>query len=1518
MVEQQNSDQKGIDKNSMLNVLSVLKELSKFGIFVYVEDGKLKTKSDKSALTSNVIELIKSNKDALIEYLTNAELELTTEFKITKQQRNTEDPIVLSYAQQRLWMLDKIEGGSSHYNIPVALELKGELDPVAFEEAFRSILARHESLRTVFREKGGEPVQVITSAEQFSVSLEDLTKLEEYLRKETIIMRLQAEALAPFDLSQDLMLRVNLLKSEEQVHIALVTMHHIASDGWSSGILIKEFSELYSARVVGRHSQLQELAVQYADYAHCQRNWLQGEVLDKQLDYWEKQLAGIPVVHSLPLDKPRPKEQGFTGGVKTSKIEKTASDALNQHCQAAGATLFMGLHAVFSVLLSRYSNETDIVIGSPIANREQAEVAGLIGFFMNTLILRSDLSGCPDFDHLLAQSKEMLLDAYAHQQVSFEQIVERLKPQRSLSHSPLFQVMLVLQNNENSELTLPDLSLSALANEEVMAKYDLTLTVVEEDDGLFLQWEYSSSLFEGETIERMSTHFNQLLTQLVGAPQESVFTIPMLSERERVDQLVNWNDTAQAYQQDKCIHELFEEQVAAQPNEVALVFEDQRLTYIELNGQANQLARYLIQEKGIKPNSLVGICVERSLDMVVAILGILKAGGAYVPLDPNYPEARLVYMLEDAQLATVISDSDARRNTPISQEKAVCLDDKSVQERFANYAKDNLAVSELGLSSSDLAYVIYTSGSTGQPKGVMVEHRNLNCFIQGMSPVFVEEKGIWLAVTMLSFDISTLELLGTLINGYKVIVAPEQGLKLSFMEKQQPIKPMEFGLFFFGNYQPEHNESLYHLLLESAKFADENGFSAIWTPERHYTEFGGHFPNPAVTGAAIAAVTERISIRSGSVVLPINNPVKIAEDWSVIDNLSNGRVGLSLASGWNVNDFVFAKDAYENRHQQLFESVDTIRSLWNGEGFDATNVRGEEVKLNVYPRPVQESLPLWLTIGGNPEGFIQAGKKGLNVLTHLLGQTFGELAEKIALYREAWNEAGHQGRGHISLMVHTFVGDDDEQSLQSVKAPFKKYLFSSFDILKQFEIEGVEADESLDMDMLLELAFNRYARSSALFGGIETCIEKSRHIQALDIDELGCLLDFGVPAEKVLASLPRLKQVMDAFNVKSKPRESVIDLVERHKVTHMQCTPSFANALLAVSDETPRLASLKRLLLGGEALPEQLAREMKDKTQAVLHNLYGPTEASVWATSHEYNVDDSEVYIGQPIKNYKVFVVDANFQLVPQGVPGELLIAGDGVARGYLNRDELTNTLFIDNPFGEGKAYLTGDLVCWTKDGLLKYLTRKDNQLKISGYRIEPGEIEAAIEQLDTIDKAIVVCTGEGDNRKLAACVINNEGTLDINFARQQLRALLPQHMIPSNWTQLDGFPLTANGKIDRKVLAQTQFQIDVPLKTVVTTMEQELAQIWSDLLKIEVTKVGRDSNFFALGGHSLLSLTLLNRIKDTYQVNLEFADLITQESLMALAEFISFKINEVQRTEQFRAVSQAVKQEGDAESLVI
>lgn len=746
----------------------LINSLAAAQVSVSIENGNLALSAPKGAVTAELLTAIKAQKFELLNFL-----QQESSIGQTITQADREQPLLLSFGQQRLWFIDQMES-STAYNLGETLRLFGSLNYSALNSAFSTIFERHECLRTCFiQDENGIPVQVVQEAKKCNISIADYSDLPTEEQQRRVREIHEQEAMQTFDLSCDLMLRARLLKLSESEHVLLVSMHHIAFDGWSTAILLREFAACYQAYLEGKDCDLPPLAIQYIDYAQWQRNWLKGEVLEKQMEYWEQQLADLPATHGLPLDRPRPAHQTFVGQTHSSHINQDLSAPLHRLCKQQGATLFMGLQAVFAVLLARFSGERDIVVGTPVANREQAEVAASIGFFANTLVLRTDLSDQPSFVDLLGRSRQMLLDAYAHQQVPFEQIVERLQPERSLSHGPLFQILLQMQNNERSDLVLSDLTIEGIDLGVNTARCDLTLDISEVDTGLALKWGYNTDLFDLVTIKRFARHFELLLAALVATPKNSVFDVEFLAPEEKELQLKNWNDTTADFPDQVCIHELFEHQVAKNPNAIALELENQQLSYSQLNQRANQLANYLITEKSVLPDSFVGVCLERSLDMVVAILGIYKAGAAYVPLDPGYPQARLNYMLEDARLNTVITHNQLLTSNVISAQQAICLDVDELQSLLARMPSDNPVTD---VSPTSLAYMIYTSGSTGDPKGVMIEHRALVNRVHWMDRTYgCDHDDRILQKTPFSFDVSVWEFVWPLAAGARLVLAKPGG-----------------------------------------------------------------------------------------------------------------------------------------------------------------------------------------------------------------------------------------------------------------------------------------------------------------------------------------------------------------------------------------------------------------------------------------------------------------------------------------------------------------------------------------------------------------------------------------------------------------------------------------------------------------------------------------------------------------------------------------------------------------------
>jgi len=679
-----------------------------------------------------------------------------------------EGRLPLSFAQQRLWFLDRLEPGMSLYNVPLAVRLTGQLDVEAFGRTLSEVVRRHEVLRTRFAEVDSGPVQIICEAEPVPLPLTDLTLLAE-AERETAARRLaEAEAQKSFDLSTGPLLRAKLLRLAEEEHVVLLTMHHIVSDGWSLGLLIKDVATLYESFSKGEPSPLAELPIQYADYAAWQREWLQGEVLETQLSYWRRQLGGELPVLELPTDRPRPPVQTYRGARHTLALDREATQSLKGLSRREGCTLFMTLLAGFQALLARYTSQEEIVVGTPIAGRTRAELEPLVGFFVNTLALRTDLSGDPTFVELMKRVREVTLGAYAHQEVPFEKLVEELQPERDMSRSPLFQAMLILQNVPLETLELPGLRVSGMGGEVDTAKFDLTLSFVESGGSLRGTLEYNTDLFDSSTVARMARHFQILLESLAADAGQRVSLAPMLTAEEQEQVLRRWNETGKDYGAERCVHELFEEQAARTPEAVAVIFGEQQLTYAELNGRANQLAAHL-RTLGVGLESRVGISVRRSLEMAVGVLGILKSGAAYLSLDPAYPRERLAFMLEDAGAGVLLTEESLAASLPESGARVVSLE--ADRERIAALSTENVSV---GAVPGNLAYLIYTSGSTGRPKGVAMSHGALFNLLRWQLENSAFERLRTLQFASLSFDVSFQEIFSTWCAGATLVMLHEE------------------------------------------------------------------------------------------------------------------------------------------------------------------------------------------------------------------------------------------------------------------------------------------------------------------------------------------------------------------------------------------------------------------------------------------------------------------------------------------------------------------------------------------------------------------------------------------------------------------------------------------------------------------------------------------------------------------------------------------------------------------------
>ncbi|SEK20486.1 natural product biosynthesis luciferase-like monooxygenase domain-containing protein [Roseivivax marinus] len=1025
---------------------------------------------------------------------------------------------------------------------------------------------------------------------------------------------------------------------------------------------------------------------------------------------------------------------------------------------------------------------------------------------------------------------------------------------------------------------------------------------------------------------RISPEHARLLARRLEAlaaedPTTPFAELPRLSEAE-AEAIRGWNAT-ETRVTPATMHTLFEAQVDRTPEATALIFEDRRLDYATLDARANAAA-HILRGMGVGPGTVVGLACARSFDLVVGAYAILKAGGAYLPLDPAYPEDRLRHYLSDSGARMVVTQSALADGLPGRGLATLCLDTDPRLARAPTTRPVPRAV------PGDLAYLIYTSGSTGVPKGVMVEHAQVANFYAGMDAVVPEPDGTWLAVTSLSFDISVLELFYTTARGATVVIASDADRSTV---SRGPVRRrgMDMSLYYWGN-DDGIGPDKYRTLIEGARFADKAGFCAVWTPERHFHAFGGPYPNPSVTGAAVAAVTDRIGVRAGSCVAPLHHPARIAEEWAVIDNLTDGRAGLAIASGWQPDDFVLRPENTPPANKPaMIETIDTLRRLWRGEAVAFPRADGSLHEVVTQPRPVSRELPVWVTTAGNPETWREAGRLGANVLTHLLGQSVAEVGEKIALYHAALREAGHDpARFSVTLMLHTYLADSREAAREIAREPMKDYLRSAAGLIKQYawafpafkRPQGVDAAHQLDLGTLsadelegiLDFAFERYFTDSGLFGTEDDAVARAEALSAIGVTEIACLIDYGIAPDAVLDGLRPLARALDRMAAQPGPAKddfSIAAQLVRHRVTHLQCTPSMARMIAMSDDARDALSGLRHLFLGGEALPGPLVEEFAALTGASVTNMYGPTETTIWSATSAARPGAGVVDLGYPVANTALHVLDDDRVPVPVGAEGELWIGGAGVTRGYWNRPDLTAERFALDLSGRGRMYRTGDLVRRRADGRLDFLGRADGQVKLRGHRIETGEIEAALEADPHVRQAAVVAREDrpGDLRLVA--YVAGPG-IDAGALKARLGARLPAIMVPSRFVVLDALPLTPNRKVDRGALpapdkaAPTEraeaykdqrlpegrgaraIGIAAPKARAIAPApsrrgaaatvahaagnhadrdgaQPRIATIWARILGVP-TPSGGDS-FFDMGGHSLLAVEAHRAIRDELSV---------------------------------------------------
>ena len=1263
--------------------------------------------------------------------------------------------------------------------------LREPLDVAAFERAWNEIGARHPILRTRFRWEGVEaPVQEVLAEAIVPYAHTDLRALGPEAQEAAITRYLAEDRRRGFDFAAAPLFRVATFQIGDEEHRLVWTYSHAILDGCVTFVLREVFA-VYEARRRGEAPVLEERRP-YRDHI----KWL-GEHLREtepaSRAFFSELLRGVeaqPGLDALARAVPDESLPGY--GAMPFRLSRATSDALRAFADANALNVPVFIEAAWAHVLATFSSDSgsgagrdDVVFGTTRACRrssvEGAEAT--IGFFINTLPIRAVLAADGEVLTLLQRLRAHQKALRPHEHVGLVEVASWSELPRG---AKLFDTIVVI-NDLHNDTRLKKLG-GAWATRD-FDWHDQTDSAVSLmaycDDELHFKLSYDRSRFDDRAMRRVADLVLLTIEAMVAQPHARLDTLPRMTAREAEELAVLEEGPRVQVTGPRCVHHAFEEQVDRSPDAVALVFGDRSITYRALDERANRVADAL-RALGVGPDVVVGIFVPRSIEMMIGLLGILKAGGAYLPLDPAYPRERVAMMVEDTKAAVIVTVDSLRAALPAHGGRTLALDAPELAAPLPRRT-------DAGATGESLAYVIFTSGSTGRPKGAMIEHRNVLNFFAGMDAVLGGVPGVWLAVTSISFDISVLELFWTLARGYEVVLQRELsgGGEASTTPSKKRARPIDFSLFYFAADAGDSavGAAKYRLLLEGAKFADANGFSAVWTPERHFHPFGGLYPNPSVIAAALATITTRIALRAGSVVLPLHNPIRCAEEWSVVDNLSNGRVGLSFASGWHARDFALAPDHFADRRRLMAEGIETIRALFRGEAVPAKSGDGSAITVTMYPPSVQRTPPIWVTAGGTPETFAMAGRIGANILTNLLVMSADDLVKNIAVYRAAYAAAGHPGEGHVTVMLHTFVGRDLDEVRAKVRGPFLEYLRTSTDLVNKARWEltaFAKADQQRaptdgardldglskeDMDAILDHAFERYFHAAGLFGTPETCRATIDRLSLMGVDEVACLVDFGVDEASVLASLVPLCELKDAVNREDEATPPAVvadipigDQIVRRGVTHLQCTPSLAAILAREPATLSALAKLDTLLLGGEAVPPALVARLRTAFTGRMLDMYGPTETTIWSTSSTIGGGDDPVTLGRPIVNTRVAVVDRALRRVPLGVPGELLIGGEGVVRGYLDRPDLTAARFVVDPATSTRMYRTGDLAKFLPDGSLAFLGRIDNQVKVRGHRVELGEIEACLGAHPAIREAAVVATKEGsEDVRLIAYVVPAE-----------------------------------------------------------------------------------------------------------------------------------------------------------------
>ncbi|MEQ1963770.1 amino acid adenylation domain-containing protein [Xenorhabdus khoisanae] len=1248
-----------------------------------------------------------------------------------------EDAYPLSAMQKSMAWQAEIERDSSVYRVVTSLTLELPLDGQLLQQAIEETYRRHPLLRSSFDQSNySQPIQLVHHEVSVDITAEEsLSHLTEQQQQQFIQHWVEQAKFHYLDLNKAPCLAFYTHQLNPQRFQLSVIEHHVVLDGWSDIMMLDEIIENYRDLRENRQPQHAVLTSHYRDFVAAEQEIIQ----DKNATaFWQSQLAELN-----PAPLPRAEKTGNTCHKRIqaslpTELYETLQTLVVTH-QLPLKTLLIAAHLKVQAVLTGQKNvATGLVFNARPASQDADK---MIGVFLNTLPLALSIEQ-ESFIDLARRVQQFEAEAWPWGRYPFTAM------QRDYGQEIVLDSYINYMDFHRNWGATGSVVSQAFGVADTNFALAVNYLMDPVRKSLSLWFDCNLGQLSEAMCDLLPQYYLKALQQMAEDPLQGVFASSLLP-REQYEQIQQWNNTVQAYERDYCAYQQFEHQAKHFPDREALCCRDQSVSYAELNQIANAMAIRL-QAAGVTPGVLVGVCLRRSVELVASLIAIHKAGAAWLPLDPDYPIERLDYIVRDAQLSWVVTQTD----TP-----SLAVNTHIEWPGYKELLNEKCQAPEQLARHDTQAYVIYTSGSTGKPKGTVILQENLTNFLIGMDgAVGCKQDDVLLALTSISFDISVLEIFWPLTRGAKVVLAPENIINNLVQQDETPSRSLDFSLFFFGAAaNNEQRREEYKLVMDAARYADTNGFKAVWTPERHFHEFGGLYPNPSVMSAALSTITQHVELRCGSVVAPLHDSLRLAEEWSLVDNLSDGRIGLAFASGWNTNDFALAPDNYQQRKTVMLDKLKELRTLWQGDSLQRVNGDGKEISLKIYPSPIQRQLPIWFTSSGNISTFELAGSYGVNVLTHLLGQDIVQLQQKIAAYRQAWRAAGHPGKGHVTLMIHTFLLPDEHLAKSEAKGPFREYLRTSATLLRELSASmGLTLQQDVhseDLESLLDMALERYFERSGLFGSAESVLPLLSNLHQSGVDEIASLIDFGVNKEHVLEGLKELKH-LKTLHLKELRDEpfSYATLLQKHKISIVQSTPSFMTAVMNEPDAVSEMTHLRAVLIGGEPFPVGLAQQLTQRLSATIYNMYGPTETTIWSSVHQMPsgtvCSARRIPIGRPIANTRMLILGPGGHPSPIGIAGELWIGGHGVCQGYLKKPELTAERFVFYPHYGQTFYRTGDRALWNSNGEIEFVGRLDRQVKILGHRIELDEIENVISRHPLVQNAAVITVVQGNNRQ--------------------------------------------------------------------------------------------------------------------------------------------------------------------------